>query len=399
MKLSYTTRKTCRLCGSGRLKRVLRLGNIYVSNFVKTKSERGMRAPLELVICSNPKCQLLQLKHTAPQEIMYSRHYWYESAINPVIVNDLKQIARVSQNMVKLKTGDVILDIGANDGTLLKFFPKKYIRAGCEPANNLQAKLKQHADKVIHDFWSYEAYQKLKVPKAKIITAIGMFYDMENPNAFIRDSERALADDGIFIAQLMTLKPMIETNDVGNICHEHLEFYSYPSLVYLFEKNGLEIFRVEENSINGGSYRLYARKLNKGSIKYPEAKFDYRAFAQRLETNKKKCLAFIKNAVRKGKRVYAYGASTKGNTILQYYGLNHKLIAAAADKDPKKWGKFTVGTNVPIIPEDQARQENPDYFLILPWAFTDTFVKREQHWLKKGGKFIVPIPKFKVISE
>ncbi len=399
MKLSYTTRKTCRLCGGNNLKRVLDIGNIFVSTFLKNPREKALRAPLELVLCENPKCQLLQLKHTAPQEIMYSRHYWYQSAVNPVIVNDLKEIAAASQKLVRMKKGDVVLDIGANDGTLLKFFPKKYIRAGCEPADNLQTKLKKHADKIIHDFWSYETYKKLGIPKAKIITAIGMFYDMEDPNQFIRDSERVLADDGVFIAQLMTLKPMIEKNDVGNICHEHLEFYSYPSLVYLFEKNGLEIFKVEENTINGGSYRLYARKLNKGSIKYPEQKFDYYAFAKRLEENKRKCVDFIKREVKKGNRVYAYGASTKGNTILQYYGLTNKLVAAAADKSPEKWGRVTVGTFVPIISEEQARKENPDYFLILPWAFTDTFVKREERWLRNGGKFIVPVPAFRIIGK
>ncbi|MBI4085869.1 MAG: methyltransferase domain-containing protein [Candidatus Liptonbacteria bacterium] len=399
IKLSYITRKTCRLCGGKKLKKILSLGKLAVSDFVTKQSKKPILAPLELVLCSNSKCGLLQLKHTAPQEIMYSRHYWYQSAVNPVIVSDLKEIARVSQKLAELKKDDVVLDIGANDGTLLKFFSPNYIRAACEPANNLQAKLKKHADKIIHDFWSYAAYKKLGIPKAKIITAIGMFYDMENPGQFVGDAAQALADDGVFIAQLMTLKPMIEKNDVGNICHEHLEFYSYPSLMYLFEKNGLEIFKVEENSINGGSYRLFARKLNKGSVKYPEPKFDYPAFAKRLEENKRKCVEFIKREVEKGKTVYAYGASTKGNTILQYYGLTSKLITAAADKDKVKWGKFTVGTNIPIVSEEQARKKNPDYFLILPWAFTDTFVKREQIWLKNGGKFIVPIPRFRIIGK
>ncbi|MBI4085285.1 MAG: methyltransferase domain-containing protein [Candidatus Liptonbacteria bacterium] len=398
--MKIITRKTCRLCGSNKLKSILNLGNLYVSTFVKSRKEKGMRSPLELVLCQNPKCDLLQLKHTAPQELMYSRHYWYESGINNVIVSDLKQIVSQTIKMAKPKKGDVFLDIGANDGTMLGFVPKKYIRVGCEPADNLQAKLRKNADYAIHDFWYKKTYDKLGLPKAKIITAIGMFYDMEDPSQFVRDAARVLADDGLFIAQMMTLKPMILKNDVGNICHEHLEFYSYPSLVYLFEKNGLEIFKVEENGINGGSYRLFARKLKKGSIKYRELKFDYKAFAKRLVENKKKTVEFIKKEVKKGKKVYAYGASTKGNTILQYYGLNSKLIAAAADKDPKKWGKFTVGTLVPIIKEGNARAEKPDYFFVLPWGFIESFKKkeREKGFFKRGGKFIVSIPKFKVIS-
>ncbi|MBI2048859.1 MAG: methyltransferase domain-containing protein [Candidatus Liptonbacteria bacterium] len=393
------TRKTCRLCGENKLKKVLNLGNLYVSTFVSKRSESGGKAPLELLLCENKKCNLLQLRHTAPQEFMYTLHYWYRSGIQQVIVDDLKDIAQKTQKMARVKKGDVILDIGANDGTLLGFYPKKYIRVGCEPANNLQKELKKRADHIIHEFWSAEAYKKLKLPPAKIVTAIGMFYDMEDPNQFVRDAERVMAKDGIFVAQLMTLKPMIEKNDLGNICHEHLEFYSYPSLKYLFEKNGLEIFKVEENSINGGSYRLYARKFRRGSINYPEPRFDYRAFAKRLEESKKKTVGFIKKAVREGKKVYGYGASTKGNTILQYFGLTPRLVKAVSDKSKEKWGKYTVGTMIPIVSEEKARKDRPDYFLILPWAFTDAFVKRERKFFKRGGKFIVPFPKFRVVSE
>lgn len=394
--LTYTTRKTCRLCGGGKLKKILSFGNLYVSSFVRKDDKNLPRAPLELVLCQNRRCSLLQLKHTAPQEIMYSRHYWYRSGLNKVITDDLKEITKKAQTLAKTKKGDVVLDIGANDGALLDYYPKKYIRIGCEPANNLQKDLRRSADYVIHDFWNQKSYEKLGLPKAKIVTAIGMFYDMENPNQFIADAQKIMADDGIFIAQLMTLKPMIEKNDLGNICHEHLEFYSYPSLSYLFEKNGLEIFKVEENAINGGSYRLFAKKFRKGSITHKEPKFNYGAFAKRVEANRKKTVDFIAREVAKGKKVYGYGASTKGNTILQYYGLDAKLITAIADKSPEKWRKHTVGTNIPIMSEEQARKK-ADYFLVLPWAFIEAFIKRERIWLKRGGKFIVSIPEFKVI--
>ncbi|MCK5044578.1 methyltransferase domain-containing protein [Candidatus Parcubacteria bacterium] len=397
--MNYTTRKTCRVCGSKKLSFILTLGNLFVSTFVKDKKEKAIRAPLELVFCEN--CKLLQLKHTAPQELMYSRHYWYRSGPNPVISNDLKEITMVARKMVKLKKRDIVFDIGANDGTMLKYYPKNLIRVGCEPADNLIAELKKVAPYVIHDFWSYQAWQKqFKDKKAKIITAIGMFYDMEDPNQFIKDSAKALDEKGIFIAQLMCLRPMLEKNDLGNICHEHLEYYSYDSLKYLFETNGLEIFKVEENSINGGSYRIFARHYKKGSIKFKEklTKKDYKDFYKRIEANKKACVDFIKKEVEKGKKVYAYGASTKGNTILQYYGLNNKLIKGAADKSKEKWGKYTVGTLIPVMNEDKARKD-ADYFLVLPWAFFETFRKREKDWLKSGGKFIVPLPNFKIVSK
>ena len=396
--MTYTTRTTCRLCSGDKLRSVLHLGGLFVSDFVPKNFEGGIRAPLELVVCENQACGLLQLRDTAPQEIMYARHYWYRSGLNQVIIDDLRDIAEKSQKMAALKDGDVILDIGANDGVLLGFFPKNYVRVGCEPADNLEDELKKHADHVIHDFWSEELYRKLGLPPAKIVTAIGMFYDMEDPNQFVRDAAKVMADDGIFIAQLMTLKPMIEKNDLGNVCHEHLEYYSYPALTYLFEKNGLEIFQVEENSINGGSYRLYARKLKNGSIKYPEPVFDYERFAKNIEDNKKTTVDFIKDAVARGKRVYGFGASTKGNTILQYFGLGPELVTAISDKSEEKWGKYTIGTMIPIVSEEEAHAMKPDYFLILPWAFTDTFVKLEADWLKGGGKFIVPFPEFRVIG-
>jgi hypothetical protein len=238
----------------------------------------------------------------------------------------------------------------------------------------------------------------LGLKKAKVITALGMFYDMEDPNQFVADATKSLAEDGIFVAQLMCLKNMLEKNDVGNICHEHLEYYSLESLKYLFEKNGLEIFRIEENDINGGSYRLYARHYKNGSIPFDEkfTKEDYLAFYKRIEENKKRCVDFIKQEVKKGKRVYVYGASTKGNTILQYYGLTHELIDGAADKSPEKWGKYTIGTMIPIMNEDEARKR-ADYFLVMPYAFLNEFLEREKEWRSGGGRFIVPLPNFKVV--
>lgn len=389
------TRTTCRLCGSGKLAALFSLGNLYVSNFVR-KEEEGIKAPLEMVLCEN--CSLLQLRHTAPQELMYSRFYWYKSGMTETMRNALKEVAETTSRMAGLREGDVVLDIGANDGTLLGFFGKDIVRVGCEPANNLVGELRKKCEHVIHDFWSYDVYKKLGIGNAKVVTALGMFYDMEDPNQFVADAARVLADDGIFVAQLMCLKNMLEKNDVGNICHEHLEFYSLESLKYLFERNGLEIFKIEENDVNGGSYRLYARKLKKGSIAFAEkfTKEDYLAFYRRIEENKKRCVEFVKKAVAEGKKVYVYGASTKGNTILQYYGLDHTFIAGAADKSQEKWGRFTVGTMIPIINEEEARAK-ADYFLVLPYAFLNEFLKREEAWRAKGGKFIVPLPEFRVV--
>ena len=227
-----------------------------------------------------------------------------------------------------------------------------------------------------------------------------MFYDLEDPNKFIRDAALSLDENGIFIAQLMCLKSMIDKNDLGNICHEHIEFYSLKSLKYLFENNGLEIFRLEENEINGGSYRIYCRKFVKGSIKLkePNPLNSLRKFITRVKRNKLITTKFINQKIKEGKKIFLYGASTKGNTVLQYYNLNNKIVPFAAERSPEKWGKYTIGTGIKIISEKQARIFNPDYFFVTPWGFIKEFKKRESTWLKKGGKFILPFPKFRLVK-
>jgi len=317
----------------------------------------------------------------------------------------LYDIFKESLKYVKLKKDDVILDIGANDGTLLSYYKKKKFKTvGCEPANNLQNSLKKNCDFSINNFWSKKELNKVllknHLKKPKIITAIGMFYDLEEPNKFIKDATDSLDNNGIFIAQLMCLKTMIKKNDLGNICHEHIEFYSLKSLKFLFEKNGLEIFKIEENDINGGSYRIYCRKFKNGSIKLKNenVKKLMRDFVKRVKSNKKKTVNFIKKKVKEGKKIFLYGASTKGNTVLQYYDLNNTMIPFAAERSPEKWGKYTIGTGIKIISENVARNFNPDYFFVTPWGFIKEFIDREKKWLKRGGSFIVPFPKFKVIK-
>ena len=402
--MEIITRTTCRLCGGDKLHDIFSVGEQYINDFVpEEKMGKGLKAPLDLIMCD--KCSLLQLRHTAPQELLYSRHYWYRSGVTDTMRKALRDITEQVESMVELKPGDVVLDIGANDGTMLASYATEGInRVGCEPADNLIDMLKENTKYVMHDFWNHEKYMELASQwgfgKAKVITAIGMFYDLEDPNKFIKDAQRALAEDGVFVAQLMCLAPMIEKNDLGNICHEHLEFYSLDSLKYLFETNGLEMFKIEENEINGGSYRIFARHYKGTGIEFDE-KFsmnDILDFAKRLKTNRKLCVDFIKSEVAKGKTVYVYGASTKGNVILQYYGLDHTLITAAAERSPEKWGKYTIGTWIPIVSEEEARKAQPDYFLVLPWAFFDEFYKREEKWRSKGGKFIVPLPEFRVVS-
>ena len=403
MKIPKTIKiKKCRLCKNKKLKQIYNFGNHFVSNFVdKVSIKKGVKAPLNLVYCNN--CELLQLEHSAPQEIMYKKFYWYKSGITKTMRDGLKELYQDIKKNCKIKPGDVILDIGANDGTFLEYFKKdRIITIGCEPANNLKSELKNNCHYMINDFWHIKHMKKIPVrhQKLKVVSAIGMFYDLEDPSEFIKHAADALDDDGIFVAQLMCSHSMFKTNDLGNICHEHLEYYSYNSLKYLFEKNGLKIFKMTENKINGGSYRIYCKKNIEKSIKYKEQTgySEIIKFVKRVKQNKEKTVKFIKENVKRGKKIFIYGASTKGNTLLQYYGLTNKEIPFAAERTKTKWGKYTIGSGVKILSEEKARKLKPDYFFVMPYGFIKEFVKREKKWLKSGGKFLLPYPSFKVIK-
>ena len=394
--------KKCRLCKGSNFEKIFNLGNFFVSNFVEKKFiKKGIKAPLNLIYCK--KCSLLQLDCSAPQEIMYRRFYWYRSGVTSTMIKGLKDIYKSVEKLKLLNKGDVVLDIGANDGTLLKNFRKKYVTIGCEPAKNLQKELKKNCDFVINNFWDIKHLENIKkknnLKKPKLITAIGMFYDLEDPIKFVQDASSSLDEDGLFIAQLQCLNSMIEKNDLGNICHEHLEFYNYKSLKYLFEKCGLKILRIEENEINGGSYRIFCKKNIKKSITYKEKTSlkDIKRFIKNVKINKKKCVSFVNKEIKKNKKIFVYGASTKGNTTLQYYNLSKNKIPYAAERSPEKWNKYTIGTGIKIISEKKARKLNPDYFLVMPYGFINEFIKREKKWINGGGRFILPYPKFKVL--
>lgn len=404
----------CRSCGSKQLLPVLSLGNLYVSNFIDSPESKEIKMPLELILChsNDGGCGLLQLKHTVPPEQLY-RNYWYQSGINKTMQEELANIALRATQLIALKPGDFVLDIGSNDSTLLRSYKNKDLQLiGFEPAKNLMPYARVGTSQIINDFFNYETWGKFfGKTKAKIITAIAMFYDLDNPNKFIADIVKCLDDQGVFIIQMSYLPSMLQQSAFDNICHEHVEYYSLASLRPLLKRHRLEVFDVELNDVNGGSFRIYiqhegCRSINNRvrELENYEEKLNlsdrktYDDFASRVISLKEKLYNFIKNEVEKGKKVYVYGASTKGNTLLQFFKLDYRLIKAAADRNPNKWGKKTVGTLIPIISEEQARKEKPDYFLILPWHFLKEFIRREDNYLRAGGKFIVPLPNFRIIS-
>ena len=414
---------SCRVCDSKKLIPIMSFGNLYVSDFVDEDSvvKEESKAPLEIVLCNaaDGGCGLLQLKHTVSHEAMY-RNYWYRSGINKTMKDELADIVAKVESLVALEKDDHVIDIGSNDSTLLRSYKVPSINTiGFEPAKNLVDKYgREGVIKVITDFFNFSAWQKeYGDKKAKAITAIAMFYDLDDPNSFVADMVNCLAEGGLIIIQMLYLPSFIKRNAFDGICHEHLEYYSLFSLENLLSRHGLEVFDAEFRPINEGSLRFYIRRKGSNlpkplpgatervrSFREEEMAMGlndqrvYHEFVERVNNIRNKVVKFIQEERAKGRKIYVYGASTKGNTLLQYFGLDNSVITAAAERNPDKWGKKTVGTNISIISEEQARKEKPDYFLILPWHFLPEFKEREAEFLKNGGKFIVPLPEFEIIG-
>jgi len=416
----------CRVCGND-IELIFSLGDLYISDFPeKDEIGKSKKGPLVLVKCTNSECSLIQLKHTVEASSLFGEQYWYRSGTNSSMKKALKDITESIQDRIELDSGDAVLDIGCNDGTLLDSYTnKKLYKLGIDPARNMEKFSKIITDKTIVDFFSSNLINKdseLNQKEIKVITTIGMFYDLDEPNKFVSDIHDVLDDEGLWVIQMSHLTLMLDTNNFDNICHEHLEYYSLNSLNYLLEKNGFKIVDIEFNDVNGGSSRTYVQKMKSNSYfkgdrkKQNEAKYRvtnqkniednmkldskeiYEDYVNRINRIGEELVCFIKYKINEGKKIAVYGASTKGNTLLQYYKIDHNMIFSAAERNPDKWGKVTVGTNIPIISEEEMRKRKPDYMLVLPWHFIDEFVERESEYLKQGGTFIQPLPNICIIK-
>lgn len=435
MSAPTTTRiDRCRACGSAELEDLFSLGDQFVSGFRLPDDPPLQRAPIGLVYCRG--CTLTQQRYTVPSELLYARHYWYRSGTTDTMRAALADVVRAASARVTLRPGDVVLDIGSNDGTLLRQYPSHLCRVGVEPATNLTTLENYESQGLlcVRDFWRAETLIEDRqwfitarteaglraVSEAKIITALGMLYDLDDPLSFLRDVARVLAPDGVFVAQLQCLAQTVRLKDVGNLCHEHLEFYTLRALGSLMLRAGLYVEDVEENDVNGGSYRLYCRKrpdhpgrivpkgmenpaglerlIDATSAEDAAGLTDparLRAFGDDLLANAMELRALVETLVRGGKTVWAYGASTKGNVILQSAGLGPDLVRAAADRSPEKWGRLTC-TGVPVVSEDEFRKARPAYAVMLPYTFFDEFDARESAWRAGGGRWVLPVPKVEV---
>jgi len=409
----------CRIDGS-ELIEIGDLGNQYFTDFVDDPTD-GFKSSLKLGI--GKESGLVQLFDGMDPEKMY-RKYWYRSGINPTMRDDLNDIVYAAHKYVKvIPEEDVVLDIASNDGTLLSYWDPKLFRIGIDPARNLKQHSEKHANCIVEDFFSAKNYDSAftgPVQKAKVITSIAMFYDLPDPNWFVKEVKQCLAGNGIWIVQMSYTPLMLKQNAFDNICHEHLQYYTFTVLNNLLKKHGLKVVDVELNDVNSGSFRVIIAHEDNKEFKLPphalqigefrvNALLNYEEslnvtdpktwvdFFKCAENNKKKTLELLTDLKVKGKKVIGFGASTKGNTLLQYYGITTDLIPCIAEASPEKFSKKTIGTGIPIIDEKELESMNPDYLFIFPWHFVEMFKNKNKRLRKRGVKFIVPLPEVYIV--
>jgi 2-polyprenyl-3-methyl-5-hydroxy-6-metoxy-1,4-benzoquinol methylase len=412
-------RGTCRVCKSSALTKVIDLGDQHLQgSFVKPDRQLPpmRKMPTSLVRCDPQRdekaCGLLQMEYTVPPEVLYSV-YWYRSGTNATMRNHLAGIAKEASGLLEEPTARV-LDIGCNDGTLLGAYPKTFTKYGIDPsdvAQEIPAEVK-----VIRDlFPSEELFTVLGGEQLDIVTSIAMFYDLEDPIGFVRGIKKILAPEGLWCLEMSYMPTMLQMNSYDTICHEHLEYYSLAVIETILREAGLKLVNVSLNNINGGSIRCYATHTLNNRYRRDEfarnikamrqEEFDleldtdkpYRGFQERVNVHRDELLKLLKGLRAQGKRIHIYGASTKGNTILQWCGIDGRLVDMAAERNPDKYGARTLGTDIPIVSEEESRKAKPDYYLVLPWHFRDEFLDREKALLAAGVGMIFPLPTIEVI--
>lgn len=405
--------KKCRNCNSKKISNLFTLGNqSFTGKFPEYPNQIVKKGEINLVICN--KCNLVQLGNRFDLNYLYGPSYGYRTGINQTMTNHVHQITRYLKNKVKLSKGESVLDIASNDGTLLNFYDKNIIKFGIDPLVKKYLSNYKKINYKISSFFNYNKVAKKYKKKFKIITALSVFYDLENPNLFLQGIEKLLDSKGIALIEIADLYSILKKKMFDTICHEHLEYYSTEVLINMFEKNSLKLIDIKENDINGSSKQFYLAKINSNlrvnlkkinnvikkekNLKMNKIKTFYN-FKNEIDKIKLKLINKLNQIKNNNGRIHGYGASTKGNVLLQYFGIDNKYLDFIAERNPKKYGCYTPGTKIKIISEKKSRALKPDFYLVLPWHFKEEIIKRESSALKSGTKFIFPLPNLKIISK
>jgi NDP-4-keto-2,6-dideoxyhexose 3-C-methyltransferase len=408
----YKQVSRCRICGNTDLVPILDLGNqVLTGVFPKEREADITCGPLRLVKCygDEQSCGLLQLEHSYDLSEMYGLNYGYRSGLNASMVKHLHAKVASLSKLVDLRTGDLVIDIGSNDSTTLQAYPRDLTLVGIDPTGvKFHEYYPQHVQLIPDFFTSSLVKERFPGRKAKVVTSFSMFYDLEDPMQFMREVHEILADDGIWVFEQSYMPTMLEMNSYDTACHEHLEYYALKQIKWMADRVGLVLLDLEFNDVNGGSFSITAGKIGTSAIPSPRVaevlkkeKADgldtlapYLAFAERTAASRNALLAFLDKAAAEGKKVAAIGASTKGNVLLQYCGLNTSRISAVGEVNKEKYGAYTPGTLLPIVPEADLLAQSPDYLLVLPWHFRQFFLDSPAF---KGRTLVFPLPALDVV--
>ncbi|MFN8289568.1 MAG: class I SAM-dependent methyltransferase [Chitinophagaceae bacterium] len=402
----------CRISGSTNLVNVLSLGEQYLTGvFPSAKEQAVTKGPVDMVWC--PDSGLVQMKQSYSLDEMYGDNYGYRSGLNQSMVSHLQQKVTMLLRKVPTRPGNIILDIGSNDATSLKCYPSSLRRIGIDPTGKKFREYYTDDIALVPDFFTADNFRSIfGNEKATIVTSIAMFYDLEDPVKFATDIEAILADDGVWHFEQSYLPSMLRTNSYDTICQEHLEYYSLLAVNYILEKAGLKVIDIEMNDINGGSFAITAAKkssalpVNQAVISWMleeeirmglNTERPYREFAERVAAHRDSLLSLLEKLKNDGKKIIGYGASTKGNVLLQYCGIDTRYLDCIAEVNEQKFGSFTPGTLIPIVSEAEARAMKPDYLFVLPWHFRNSILGREKEYRAAGGKFIFPLPFIEIV--
>ena len=408
--------------------KLIDLGTQYVSDFVESNTDISNRKKYPLVLEWNEKLGCPTLTEQPSGEEMWGK-YWYKSGTNKSMKIALMNVVEGVLSHKKMKhylldDKKVWLDIACNDGTLLSYVDgDAFFRVGIDPIEEKYiAEALHHSDSIVQDYFTYDAWERANAPKkADVVTSIAMFYDLQDPFTFAEDVEKVLENNGIWVLQLSYTPLMIKQLAFDNILGEHYAYHNLTSVQRILGVANMKVLNAELNDVNGGSIRIYAVKktadmnsfgsaplrdvwaMNVQAIFNNEHNYDnlpvWNDFANNVAMLRMKTTDFIDKANREGKSVWGYGASTKGNTLLQHFDLDNTKIEAIAERNPDKWGLCTIGSNIVIKSEQEMREAQPDYVLVLPWHFISEFVEREREYLEKGGAFIVPCPQFRIYTK
>lgn len=409
----------CRICGSPHLKSILSLGDQPLSGvFPRPESPDPSLSPLDLIRCDKEAqpdgCGLVQLRHSAELSEMYGQTYGYYSSISPTMVSHLEEKVRQLLAFVKPSTGDVVLDVGCNDGTLLNAYGAEsgLLRIGMDPSSRKFASHFQPDIQVVYDFFSEAGVRSLIGDRlCRIITSIAMFYDLDDPQKFMRQIRALLAKDGVWALELSYLPLFLTQLTYDQLCHEHLTYLGLTQIDWMMKRTGLKILDVSFNDVNGGSFYIYAgrddgpyqpetdkirRILDAERPLDTEAPFT--RFRNRVLAHRDEVRHFFDLARAAGKRVYGYGASTKGNIVMNYCGIGKDDLIAIGDRNPEKDGLTAPGMRIPIISHARLREAVPDYLFVMIWHFRREVIRDEIAFLKRGGKMIFSLPRLHLVD-